>query len=155
MAVAIFAISAAILGPWLERRGPLRGGLLGASLFYFGNLLTALGVYVNAMPLIFIGYGVFAGAGLGISYISPVSPLQKWFPEMRGVAGGLAVCGFGAGSIFSPFTQQSTTETLAMCNLFISFGNVLLLTSSLWTGSYCENIKPILICANVFCGFLM
>ena len=55
VAVAIFAISAAILGPWLERRGPLRGGLLGASLFYFGNLLTALGVYVNAMPLIFIG----------------------------------------------------------------------------------------------------
>ncbi|OWA54359.1 hypothetical protein BV898_18764 [Hypsibius exemplaris] len=107
VAVAIFAISAAVLGPWLERRGPLRGGLLGASLFYFGNLLTALGVYLNIMPLVYIGYGVFGGAGLGICYIAPISPLQKWFPEMRGVAAGLAVCGFGAGSIFSPFTQNA------------------------------------------------
>ncbi|KAJ1569910.1 hypothetical protein HK096_010392 [Nowakowskiella sp. JEL0078] len=43
--------------------------------------------------------------GLGIGYIAPVSPLQKFFPEMRGIAAGLAVCGFGGGSIIAPFTQ--------------------------------------------------
>ncbi|XP_055357334.1 L-lactate transporter-like [Paramacrobiotus metropolitanus] len=107
VAVAIFALNAAFLGPWMERNGPLKGAMLGACLFYLGNLVTALGVYVNQMWLIFIGYGVIGGAGLGISYISPVSPLQKWFPEMRGIAAGLAVCGFGAGSIFSPYTQKA------------------------------------------------
>lgn len=90
------------MGPWLERRGPFKGMMLGASLFYLGNLLTALGVYVQNFGLIYFAYGVIGGAGLGISYISPVSPLQKWFPELRGFAGGIAVCGFGAGSIFSP-----------------------------------------------------
>ncbi|XP_055340902.1 L-lactate transporter-like [Paramacrobiotus metropolitanus] len=106
LAVAVFALNAAFLGPWLERNGPLKGALLGSCLFYLGNLTTALAIYVNQMWLIYIGYGVIAAAGLGISYISPVSPLQKWFPEMRGVAAGLAVCGFGAGSVFSPYTQR-------------------------------------------------
>ncbi|KAI8847836.1 major facilitator superfamily domain-containing protein [Chytridium lagenaria] len=124
-----------LLGPWLERNGPFRGALLGASLFYFGNLLTALGVHFRQIsiiceyrippstvslptPLSFsqlilidvskdIGYGLFSGAGLGVAYIAPVSPLQKWFPEIRGLAAGIAVCGFGGGSIIAPYTQKA------------------------------------------------
>lgn len=57
VAVAIFAISAALLGPWLERNGPLKGLLLGSGLFFFGNLLTALGVYVKQLAIVYIGYG--------------------------------------------------------------------------------------------------
>jgi hypothetical protein len=48
----------------LERAGPVKGALLGASLFFFGNLMTALGVYVKQISVIYIGYGLFAGAGL-------------------------------------------------------------------------------------------
>ncbi|KAI8810406.1 major facilitator superfamily domain-containing protein [Cladochytrium replicatum] len=107
IAVAVFGSTAAILGPWMERNGPLRGTLLGAALFYIGNLLAALGVYVKQFWVIWLGYGVVGGMGLGIGYISPVSPLQKWFPEIRGVAAGLAVCGFGGGSIIAPFTQKA------------------------------------------------
>ncbi|KAI9331655.1 major facilitator superfamily domain-containing protein [Zopfochytrium polystomum] len=107
IAVAIFGSAAAILGPWLERNGPFRGAMLGASLFFFGNLVTALGVYVKQISVVYIGYGLFGGAGLGVAYISPVSPLQKWFPELRGLAAGFAVCGFGAGSIIGPYTQNA------------------------------------------------
>ncbi|KAJ3050682.1 hypothetical protein HK097_008323 [Rhizophlyctis rosea] len=107
VAVAVFGVAAAFLGPWLERNGPWKGAFMGATLFFLGNLLTALGVYVHKFELVFFGYGFVGGAGLGISYISPVSPLQKWFPDLRGVAAGLAVCGFGAGSIFSPYTQRA------------------------------------------------
>ncbi|TPX55243.1 hypothetical protein SpCBS45565_g08514 [Spizellomyces sp. 'palustris'] len=114
VAVAVFGVTAALLGPWLERNGPFKGAVLGTCLFYAGNLLTALGVHVGSLPLVFFGYGFVGGAGLGISYISPVSPLQKWFPDLRGLAAGLAVCGFGAGSIFSPFTQKALIgETFA------------------------------------------
>ncbi|KAJ1562711.1 hypothetical protein HK096_004969, partial [Nowakowskiella sp. JEL0078] len=104
-AVAVFGCAAAMLGPWLERNGPFKGVLLGASLFYAGNLLAGLGVFTKQMWLVYIGYGIVAGMGLGIGYIAPVSPLQKFFPEMRGIAAGLAVCGFGGGSIIAPFTQ--------------------------------------------------
>ncbi|KAJ3407899.1 hypothetical protein HDV05_005235 [Chytridiales sp. JEL 0842] len=107
VAVAVFGCTAAIFGPWLERAGPFKGAMLGASLFFFGQLVTALGLYVKQIAVVYIGYGLFAGAGLGISYIAPVSPLQKWFPEMRGLAAGLAVCGFGGGSIIAPYTQKA------------------------------------------------
>jgi lipopolysaccharide export LptBFGC system permease protein LptF len=40
LAVASFGITAAILGPWLERRGPFKGAILGACLFYVGNLFS-------------------------------------------------------------------------------------------------------------------
>ncbi|KAJ3174671.1 hypothetical protein HK101_010865 [Irineochytrium annulatum] len=106
IAVAVFGVTAAILGPWLERAGPRRAAILGAILFLAGNLLTALGVYVRSIWVVYIAYGVIGGAGLGISYISPVSPLQKWFPELRGLAAGLAVCGFGGGSILAVYTQK-------------------------------------------------
>ncbi|KAJ3310658.1 hypothetical protein HDU76_003316, partial [Blyttiomyces sp. JEL0837] len=106
IAVAVFGCMAAILGPWLERNGPFRGAILGAGLFFFGNLMTALGVYVKQISIVYIGYGLFSGGGLGIAYIAPVSPLQKWFPELRGLAAGFAVCGFGGGSIIAPYTQK-------------------------------------------------
>lgn len=87
------------MGPWLERHGPRKAGLLGAVLILVGNLITAVGIYVKYISLVYVGYGIVGGLGLGISYISPVSALQKWFPDRRGVAAGLAVSGFGAGSI--------------------------------------------------------
>ncbi|KNC98746.1 uncharacterized protein SPPG_05726 [Spizellomyces punctatus DAOM BR117] len=130
VAVAVFGVTAALLGPWLERNGPFKGAVLGTCLFYMGNLLTALGVHVGSLPLVFFGYGFVGGAGLGISYIAPVSPLQKWFPDFRGLAAGLAVCGFGAGSIFSPFTQKALIgETFAntgIKNLGVSLTFVIL-----------------------------
>lgn len=90
IAVAFLGLTAAILGPWLERNGPLKGVLLGATLFTLGNLGTALGVYLKSIAVIYISYGVVGGMGLGIGYISPVSPLQKWFPDCRGIAAGFA-----------------------------------------------------------------
>ncbi|EGF79781.1 hypothetical protein BATDEDRAFT_89188 [Batrachochytrium dendrobatidis JAM81] len=106
VAVGVFGITAALLGPWLERRGPMIGCLFGAVMFYIGNLLAGLGVYTKHIELVFVGYGIIGGIGLGIAYIAPVSPLQKWFPEARGIAAGVAVCGFGGGSIIAPYAQK-------------------------------------------------
>ncbi|KAL2915777.1 hypothetical protein HK105_204724 [Polyrhizophydium stewartii] len=106
VAVGVFGLTAALLGPWLERRGPMLGCLVGALFFYAGNLLAGLGVYTQHIELVIFGYGIIGGIGLGIAYIAPVSPLQKWFPEARGIAAGVAVCGFGGGSIIAPYSQK-------------------------------------------------
>src|SRR5215469_1601251 len=47
--------------------------------------------------IIYLGYGVLGGIGLGIGYISPVSTLIKWFPDRPGMATGMAIMGFGGG----------------------------------------------------------
>ena len=99
MAAGALGTTAAILGPWLERNGPRKGLFLGASMFCVGNVIAAISLWNKNITGIYIGYGLIAGFGLGINYISPVSALQKWFPDLRGTAAGFAVGGFGAGSI--------------------------------------------------------
>lgn len=99
MFVGMFGTIAMILGPWLERHGPRRGLLLGSTVFAIGQGITALSLHRKSIVGVYIGYGVLGGFGLGLNYISPVSALQKFFPDLRGVAAGFAVAGFGAGSI--------------------------------------------------------
>jgi MFS family permease len=97
-----------------------------------GFLLSALGVYVHNIWLIYIGYGVIGGFGLGIGYISPVSTLIKWFPDRPGMATGMAIMGFGGGAfIASPLSVwlmgKFTTQThVGVAETFIVMGLIYL-----------------------------
>ena len=51
--------------------------------------------------IVYLGYGVLGGIGLGIGYISPVSTLIKWFPDRPGMATGMAIMGFGGGALIA------------------------------------------------------
>ncbi|KAG0033459.1 hypothetical protein BGZ81_008412 [Podila clonocystis] len=122
IAVGCFGLSAAINGPWLERNGPKLAAILGATLFFVGNMIAAVGIYSKILALLYFGYGVLGGAGLGLCYISPVSALQKWFPDRRGLAAGFAVCGFGAGSIILAKIPQPLIESVGLPMTFVVLG---------------------------------
>jgi MFS family permease len=92
-------LSAAFGGKWLEKVGPRLTMLVAACCFGGGFWLSALGVYLHQIWLIYIGYGVIGGIGLGLGYVSPVSTLIKWFPDRRGMATGMAIMGFGGGAM--------------------------------------------------------
>jgi MFS family permease len=66
-----------------------------------GFFLSAIGVYAHNIWIIYIGYGVVGGFGLGIGYISPVSTLINWFPDRPGMATGMAIMGFGGGAFIA------------------------------------------------------
>jgi MFS family permease len=91
--------SAAVFGPWLEREGPRKAGVVAACCWSGGFFLSALGVWLHQVWLLWLGSGVIGGCGLGLGYISPVSTLIKWFPDRRGMATGLAIMGFGGGAM--------------------------------------------------------
>ena len=91
--------SAAIWGGWLERVGPRRAGAYAALCWGGGLLISAAGVYVHQLWMLWLGSGVLGGIGLGLGYISPVSTLIKWFPDRRGMATGMAIMGFGGGAL--------------------------------------------------------
>lgn len=122
VAVGLLGLSAAIMGPWLERRGPTIASILGGSLFCTGNLMTAIALYTKQMWLVYLGYGVIAGYGIGLCYISPVSALQKWFPDHRGFASGIAVSGFGAGSIVSAKLEVFLIDLVSLPLTFVIMG---------------------------------
>jgi MFS family permease len=91
--------AAAIWGGWLEHAGPRKAGVVAAICWCGGLLISALGVYVHQIWLLWLGSGVIGGIGLGLGYISPVSTLIKWFPDRRGMATGMAIMGFGGGAM--------------------------------------------------------
>ncbi|KAF9556804.1 hypothetical protein EC968_007934 [Mortierella alpina] len=122
LAVGFFGLSAAINGPWLERVGPRKASLVGTFLFFLGNMIAAIGIHFKLIGLVYFGYGVVGGAGLGLCYISPVSALQKWFPDRRGLAAGFAVCGFGAGSIALAKVPLPLYASIGLTNTFITLG---------------------------------
>ncbi|XP_037050065.1 uncharacterized MFS-type transporter YhjX-like [Bradysia coprophila] len=99
IAVGMFGIASVVMGPYLDRNGPRKTIMIGSSLLFIGNILSSIAVYLKYIWLLYLGFGVIAGFSIGCSYIAPISSLQKWFPHKRGLAGGVAVCGAGLGSI--------------------------------------------------------
>ncbi len=101
IAILFLGLAASFLGPTVERIGPRRSALLSAALFTLGLAVSGVAVRFGWLPLFYLGYGVIAGTGIGIGYICPVSTLVKWFPDRRGLATGLAIMGFGFGSLIA------------------------------------------------------
>jgi MFS family permease len=101
IAIALLGLSAAFGGTWLERHGPRKAATVAALLFGGGLMLGGLGVQQGWLWLLYLGYGVVGGAGLGLAYVAPVSALIKWFPDRRGLATGMAVLGFGGGALIA------------------------------------------------------
>jgi MFS family permease len=125
LAIFFLGVSAALLGRWVEEGGPRKAMFTAALCWAGGFLLSAVGVYVHNIWLIYLGYGVLGGFGLGIGYISPVSTLIKWFPDRPGMATGMAIMGFGGGAfIASPLSvwlmrQFSTPTHVGVAETFI------------------------------------
>jgi MFS family permease len=130
--IAIFFLgaSAAVFGRWVEEGGPRRAMFTAALCFGGGFIVSAFGVYAHALWLVYLGYGVLGGCGLGLGYISPVSTLIKWFPDRPGMATGMAIMGFGGGAfIASPLSvwlmaKFSTPSHVGVAETFIVLGIV-------------------------------
>jgi MFS family permease len=99
IALGMLGVSAALFGKWLERVGPRKAMFMAMLCFSGGFMVAALGVAVHQLWLVYLGYGVIGGIGLGLGYISPVSTLIKWFPDRPGMATGMAIMGFGGGAM--------------------------------------------------------
>jgi len=100
-AIANFSLGAVgtlLGGFWQDRVGPPKVAMLGIGLWGCGNLLAGLGTPTFGAPWLYLTYGVIGGVGAGIAYVAPLAMVTKWFPDRRGLAGGLVAGGFGLGA---------------------------------------------------------
>jgi MFS family permease len=124
----LLGVSAAIWGGWLERVGPRKAGVVSAICWCGGLMISAIGVYLHQLWLMWLGSGFIGGIGLGLGYISPVSTLIKWFPDRRGMATGLAIMGFGGGAMIgSPLAtilmnHYQTPNSVGVWETFVTMG---------------------------------
>jgi MFS family permease len=101
IAIVMLGLSAAVAGTWVDRNGPRAAMFTSACFWFTGFLVAAAGIAADQLWLVYLGYGVIGGIGLGIGYISPVSTLIKWFPDRPGLATGMAIMGFGGGALIA------------------------------------------------------
>ena len=108
-----FTIAMIVAGFWQDKKGPKLVGSVGGLLLGVGCFLSAV-MWQNPMGLNF-AYGIIGGLGVGFAYVTPIATCVKWFPDKRGTIVGLAVLGFGAGSlIFAPVIQALLGSDPAM-----------------------------------------
>jgi MFS family permease len=128
IAIVFLGLSAAVFGRWVESGGPRRAMFVAASCFGGGFVVAAAGVLLHSIWMVYLGYGVLGGIGLGIGYISPVSTLIKWFPDRPGMATGMAIMGFGGGAmIASPLSlllmkTYATASSVGVAETFVTMG---------------------------------
>jgi MFS family permease len=99
VAIVFLGLAAAFAGKWLEKVGPRMVGVVAACCWGGGYIVGAAGILTHQLWLLYLGYGVIGGCGLGLGYVSPVSTLIRWFPDRRGMAAGMAIMGFGGGAM--------------------------------------------------------
>ena len=130
LAIFFLGVSSAVFGRWVEEGGPRKAMFTAACCWAGGFFISAIGVYIHTLWLIYLGYGVLGGIALGIGYISPVSTLIKWFPDRPGMATGMAIMGFGGGAfIASPLSvwlmsKFHTATHIGVAETFIVLGVV-------------------------------
>lgn len=135
LAILLLGFSAAFLGPKVEAMGPRNSGRMAGCFYMAGYLGSALAVHLGSLLMFIICFGIIGGIGLGTGYITPVSTLVKWFPDNRGLATGMAIMGFGFGSmVFGPIIAYLCT-TVGPALAFLILGIVffiLMFSSSLY-----------------------
>ncbi|HML74819.1 MAG TPA: OFA family MFS transporter [Anaerohalosphaeraceae bacterium] len=145
IAIFFLGLSAAFLGRFVEFYGPRKAGITAAVLFCSGLLLSALACKLGHLGLLYLGYGVLGGIGIGIGYITPISTLIKWFPDKKGLATGIAIMGFGFASVIFRLIAPAILEHLGISAVFYSFAGfycILIVASALYLAPPPESFCP-------------
>jgi MFS transporter, OFA family, oxalate/formate antiporter len=124
--ITIFTLgfAAFVGGLWMGRSGPRIVALTAGVLYGIGIFLASFAG--NSLPLLYLTYGLIAGAGIGLGYIVPVATLIKWFPDKRGFITGVAVAGFGGGAFVTAFIAKALVSSVGVFPTFAILGVIYL-----------------------------
>ncbi|MFC1765848.1 OFA family MFS transporter [Planctomycetota bacterium] len=136
LAILFIGLAAAFGGKFVDKAGARKVATVAAILFGLGTILTGVADKMGSLAMLYIGYGIIAGIGNGLGYVTPIAVLVRWFPDKRGFITGLAVMGFGFGAAIlgqiAPFMIPKTgmvdgalaiTETgMGLASTFYIFG---------------------------------
>jgi OFA family oxalate/formate antiporter-like MFS transporter len=118
--LAVFTVLMPISGRLLQR------GIHPRVLSIIGSVLVAAGWilsrYAGDINFLYLTYGVIAGAGVGIVYGIPIAVVTRWFPDMKGIAVGITVLGFGASALVTAYVASNLIATQGILQAFFSLG---------------------------------
>jgi MFS transporter, OFA family, oxalate/formate antiporter len=109
-----------VAGYFVDRFGIRKLMMLGSIGILVGWLLG--GTVAKSVSDLYIYYGVIAGTGAGIIYISTVANAVKWFPDRRGLAAGLTAAGFGGGAAITIMPIAATISSMGWAGAMATWG---------------------------------
>lgn len=120
---AMVPVAMIIFGPKVDKNGPRKYVLLGGILFGAGMFLTG---FAKTIPMLYLTYGLLVGLGIGTGYGATTSSTVKWFPDKKGLAGGLTAAGFGSGAIILAPIANNMIKSIGVSKTFNYLGIILL-----------------------------
>lgn len=99
--------------------GPRTVILTGGIMFGAGILLTGL---VGTLGQIILTYSLLAGFGLGMAYGCTINNTVKFFPDKRGLVGGIATATYGLSSVLIPPVANALNNSVGVSKSFIILG---------------------------------
>jgi len=124
--IVMIGLAAAFGGKFVDKAGARKVATLAAILFGLGTILAGVADAIKSLPLLYLGYGVIAGIGNGLGYVTPIAVLVRWFPDKRGLVTGLAVMGFGAGAFFMGKIAPGMVISMGVAKTFYIWGAIFL-----------------------------
>lgn len=122
LTIFFLGLSAAICGRFVDKAGSRRIASAAAVLFGLGTALAGVADATHQLWLLWLGYGVIAGIGNGLGYVTPVAVLVRWFPDKKGFITGLAVMGFGLGAAIMGQVAPLTIKYWGISQTFYAAG---------------------------------
>ena len=137
LAIFMLGITAAWGGSKLDKYGPQKLAVLGGTLYASGYFISAFALKSLSLPLLYIGFGIIGGIGLGLAYVTPVATVSRWFTTKQGLATGMVVMGFGLGALLmskiaAPYFLKITNNNLSLTFNYIGIFLLIFLPICAW-----------------------
>lgn len=135
LSIFMLGVTAAWAGNKMSVYGPRKLAMVGGALYALGYLISGFALANQSLVLLYFGFGIIGGMGLGLAYVTPVATVSAWFTQKQGLATGMVVMGFGFGALVM-------SKFLAPVFLKLSDGN--LSTTFYYVGAVMIVLIPIL-----------
>lgn len=106
-----------------DKLGPKWVIFSGGLMFGVGMILSGLS---TALWQLVIFYGLFCGLGIGLVYGCTISNSVKFFPDKRGLIGGIATASYGISSVLIPPVANALISSSGVKMAFIILGGAFL-----------------------------
>src|SRR5512135_3494913 len=114
--LAVFTILMPISGRIVQKVHPMTVSLVGSLIVAAGWILSS---YATSINFLYVTYGAIAGAGVGIVYGIPIAVVARWFPDLKGLAVGITVLGFGVSALVTAPIAHLLIETYGILKTFL------------------------------------
>ncbi|XP_050091487.1 uncharacterized protein LOC126575038 [Anopheles aquasalis] len=106
--IAVPLLSGPIMSNLVDRYGCRKMTMLGGTI---GGLGFVLASYAQSIEQLYLTFGILAGVGLGVGYVTVVVSVAFWFDKRRTFATGIGASGTGIGTfVYAPLCQWLINE---------------------------------------------